>query len=389
MKSLGSALLITGTAIGAGMLGIPMATAQLGFTGASLLLVTIWGLSYFAALILLEVTLKTPGDRVHLNSLARYSLGRPGQIAAWICVLGLLYSLTVAYIAGASSILHAALENTVLEVPQWILATVFTAGLGSFVVTSHRATDLLNRSLFSIKTVLLAFVLAFCLPAVDLSLLEQGPINQGLFLSAAPVIFVSFGFHHIIPSLAQYNDNNQPRLKRIIFIGSLIPLLVYLLWEVIALGVLPREGAVSFAQIGEGNVGQFIESLSHLLHRPWLAALINGFANLALITSFLGVSLGLFDFLCDSLQVKSTEGIKRVGVGLLTYTLPLICALLIPTGFIQLLAYGGVFFALMAFVLPPLMLFALRRQGLAKGGWVIPLLVITAGLGCLTAIVLR
>jgi predicted membrane protein len=73
-------------------------------------------------------------------------------------------------------------------------------------------------------------------------------------------------------------------------------------------------------------------------------------------------------------------------VGVLTYALPLVCAIFVPTGFIQLLAYGGVFFAIMAFVLPPLMVFVLRRRGLSAtfttpGLWLVPVIVLLAGLG--------
>jgi tyrosine-specific transport protein len=382
MKTLGSALLISGTAIGAGMLGIPMATAGLGFVPSVILLVSIWLISYFAALIMLEVTLNTPGDKLHINSMARDTLGRFGQLTAWTCVLGLLYSLTVAYISGASSIL-----KTLIDLPQWILACVFTVVLGVFVIASHRAADLLNRSLFGIKTVLLIAVLAFCLPVVDVSLLKDMPVSQGLFLSAAPVIVVSFGFHHIIPSLAQYNQGNLSVLKRVILIGSVLPLIVYILWEMIALGLVPRNELV------DSDVGVFINSLSALLGKPWLSYVINGFANLALITSFLGVSLGLFDFLCDSLKVNVNRTSHRAGVGVITYLFPLICAIFIPTGFIQLLAYGGVFFAIMAFVMPPLMVFVLRRRGgvsvyQTPGLWAVPVMVLAAGLGVVGMILL-
>jgi tyrosine-specific transport protein len=213
------------------------------------------------------------------------------------------------------------------------------------------------------------------------------PVSQGLFLSAAPVIVVSFGFHHIIPSLAQYNQGNLSVLKRVILIGSILPLIVYILWEMIALGLVPRN------ELAGGDVGAFITGLSDLLNKPWLSVVINGFANLALITSFLGVSLGLFDFLCDSLKVNSARMSHRVGVGLVTYVFPLLCAIFIPTGFIQLLAYGGVFFAIMAFVMPPLMVFVLRRRGVVNiyqtpGLWAVPLMVLAAGLGVVGMILL-
>lgn len=375
MKILGSALLVSGTAIGAGMLGIPMATAGLGFTTSAAMLIGIWVLSYFAALLMLEVCVNTPGDKLHLNSLARETLGPLGQAVTWACVLGLLYSLTVAYIAGASSII-----KSTVNIPQWILATVFTVFLGSFVVVSHRAADLLNRFFFGIKTLLMIAVLIFCIPAVQLDLLSLISVSPGLVLSAAPVVFVAFGFHHVIPSLAQYNQGDLSTLKRVIFLGSLLPLIVYLLWQMISLGIaLPPEAL-------KGEVGVFISSLAHVLEQPWLGVAVNGFANFALITSFLGVTLGLFDFLCDSFKVKTERLSHRFGVGLVTFSLPLICAIFIPESFIQMLSFGGIFFAVMAFVMPPLMVFALRhRQGSetyrCPGSWIVPMIVMITGVG--------
>lgn len=384
-KTLGSALLITGTAIGAGMLGIPLATSSLGFLPTLCLLVLIWGFSYLAALILLEITLGVKGDNLHLNSMARQTLGRQGQFIAGLCVLGLLFSLTVAYIAGGSSILHAMLAQQLsTPPPQWLLSCLFTVVLGTFIFISHRATDLLNRGLFSFKTILLIVMLALCLPVVDVQKLMQTPVESTLFLSAAPVIFVSFGFHHIVPSLAQYNDNHIRTLKRIILIGSVLPLFIYILWLVMTLGILPVEGSVSFASLPAGDVGAFIVSLSTMLQKPWLIAIVNAFANIALITSFLGVTLGLFDFLCDIFNVETQRWSSRGLMAGLTFGIPLVFAIAHPSGFIRLLAYGGVFLAVMAFILPPLMLIKLRMENSnllyrAPGGWLVPLAVLIFG----------
>lgn len=385
-QMMGSALLITGTAIGAGMLGIPMATATLGFLPAALLLILVWLFSFSAGLLMLEVTLNLQGgDNLHLNAMAKNTLGRPGQITAWVCVIGLLYSLTVAYITGGESMLATLLSTQDIHISKPWLSTFFTVVLGSFVCISTRATDLLNRGLLAVKAVLVILLLSMCLPVVDITQVLSLPSTQSSFwLSAAPVIFVSFGFHHVIPSIAQYNHYQLPPLRRAILIGSAIPLLVYLAWLVITLGVLPREGQLSFAAIKGQNVGSFIHMFSLWLQKPILAHILNVFANIAIITSFLGVTLGLFDFLRDSLNVGHTGLPKRFGVALLTFGLPLIAAITYPGSFIQLLAYAGIFLAIMAFVLPPLMALRLRHLGRAthyqvRGGLLLPLAVIAFG----------
>lgn len=383
---MGSALLITGTAVGAGMLGIPMATANLGFIPAAFLLVVVWGFSFLAGLLMLEVTLNLQGtDNLHLNAMAKITLGRKGQVTAWICMIGLLYALTVAYISGGESMLTTLLAMFDVHVPKPLLATLFTVALGASIFISTRAADFANRIFLTIKALLILSLLVLCLPVVRLEQIFSTPsAGPHYWLAAAPVVFVSFGFHHVIPSLAQYNHNDLIALRRAIFIGSFTPLVVYLLWLLITLGVLPRTGSSSFETIGGENVGAFISTFSHSLQKPMLTGILNVFANIAIITSFLGVTLGLFDFLRDSFKVGHKDYSKRFGVALLTYGLPLLAAICYPGSFIQLLTYAGVFLAILAFVLPALMALRLRHLHQAKyyqvrGGRVLPIAVMVFG----------
>ena len=63
-KMIGSVLLIVGTAIGAGMLALPIATAQLGFAGSIILLFVSWFVMTGGAFLLLEVNLWMPPNRL-------------------------------------------------------------------------------------------------------------------------------------------------------------------------------------------------------------------------------------------------------------------------------------------------------------------------------------
>ena len=65
-KSLISAiLLIAGTSIGAGMLALPVSTAQLGFPSAVALMIISWYIMYISALLMLEANLNfAPGANI-------------------------------------------------------------------------------------------------------------------------------------------------------------------------------------------------------------------------------------------------------------------------------------------------------------------------------------
>ncbi|MCV5245702.1 tyrosine transporter TyrP, partial [Escherichia coli] len=82
---------------------------------------------------------------------------------------------------------------------------------------------------------------------------------------------------------------------------------------------------------------------------------------LALATSFLGVSLGLFDYLADMFQRKNSVG-GRLQSGIITFLPPLAFALFSPRGFVMALGYAGVALAVLALIMPALLVMKSRRE---------------------------
>ncbi len=58
---------------------------------------------------------------------------------------------------------------------------------------------MINRVLFALKIIALVIMLALLLPHAQGGYLLELPLQQGLVISALPVIFTSFGFHGSIP----------------------------------------------------------------------------------------------------------------------------------------------------------------------------------------------
>ena len=115
------------------------------------------------------------------------------------------------------------------------------------------------------------------------------------------MILTAFGFHIVIPSLAPYLNNDIKKLRTVLFWGSTLPLIIYLLWLASLFGNLPIYGENSFSLLAknQGSVGDMMIGINNQMQKPWLSGVLNTFAHLALITSFLGVTLSLFDFLRD------------------------------------------------------------------------------------------
>ena len=226
-KILGSMLIIAGTTIGAGMLALPIAAAGLGFSTASILLFSAWLLMTYTALLMLEVHQYAQVE-ASLNSLAKNLLGKKGQIIANAAMIFLFYALCAAYIAGGGAQLQIKLlEWSNVSLPSQLGAVVFAVLFGTVITLGTGAGDKINGILFTVKLITLASVFYMLSPFVQGKHLLEMPIEQGLILSAIPVVFTSFGFHGSIPSIVKYVGIDIKSLRKIMILGATLPLAIY------------------------------------------------------------------------------------------------------------------------------------------------------------------
>lgn len=359
-KILGSILVAAGTAIGAGMLALPLVSAGMGFAWAMVAFLAVWSVMWVSGLLTLEVTLAFKAPRNHYATMARATLGKTGKAVTLLAYLLLLYALISAYISGGGQMLEAAsLLLFEKSLPTWANALIFTGILGLVVSYGTRALDYANRGLFIGKLILLVLVFGLFLPQIDVySLLAQHQVQY--LWAALPVVITAFGFHIVIPSLALYLNEDPKALQKVLLFGSLLPLVIYLIWLGALLGTLPLSGEHSFSSLAQqgGSVSDLMLAINESGQSVWLSPALNLFAQVALITSFLGVSLGLFDFLQD----KKDKQPHRVRTALITFVPPLCVVLFYPKGFVQLLSYASIFVAIILVILPALMAYRLRRM---------------------------
>ncbi|MFC1503416.1 tyrosine transporter TyrP [Pseudomonadota bacterium] len=380
-KTFGSMLIIAGTTIGAGMLALPLASAGLGFTAATLTMFAIWALMIYTALLMLEVH-QHADQNATLHSLAHQLLGRKGQVIASFAMMFLFYALCAAYIAGGGDQLNDKLNNWMgLNVAPQVGVISFTLIIATAVSIGTHSVDIVNRILFTLKVIALAVMLGLLVPHVQGQHLVDMPVQNGLIISALPVIFTSFGFHGSIPSIVRYVGLDVKVLRKIMVIGSAVPLIIYILWQIASQGVLSQPDLMAST-----TLGSFISTLSEMLHNPLVSKSVSIFADLALATSFLGVSLGLFDFLSDILS-RDNQAKGRLQTALVTFIPPLGFALFYPQGFITALGYAAIALVILAIFLPVAMVNVQRKQQQAdlsyrvRGGT--PALVAVTGAGIL------
>ncbi|MCB1112307.1 MAG: tyrosine transporter [Chlamydiales bacterium] len=338
-RMIGGVLLVSGTTIGAAMLALPVSTGLAGFIPTACLFVGYWALMTYTALLMLEVTLWNKST-TNLVSMTYSTLGRWGESVAWVLYLFLLYSLTTAYMAGSSPIFRDVVRSaTGYLMPAWAGPLPLLLIFGIFVYQGTRAVDMINRILMIGLVVAFAAMVAIIAPSVEKKLLYH--IEWRYLVVSVSLVATSFGFHIIIPTLTAYMDHDVAKLRRAILIGSVIPLFVYMIWNGLALGVIPISGPDGIIN-GYTKGSNGVQLLTAILGTTQVTIIGRFFLFFAIVTSFLGVSLSLRDFLADGLGIEETPK-GRVVLYLLTFFPPLIVVWTSQRAFLSALEFAGAF----------------------------------------------
>ncbi len=353
IKMMGSSLIIAGTALGAGMLAIPMVLAQFGLLYGTLLMVLICFGTTYAALLLLEATIKAGGG-LGLNSIARKTLGKQGQLITNGLLYALLICLLMAYILGAGDLLSKLLSNFGVEITATTSQTVFTLLAGAVVASGTGVIDKLNRALFFVMLASLFATMAFLAPSMTQENLMQVTSHDHVdLIKTSAILFTSFGFMVVIPTLVSYNhEATDKQLRNMVIIGSLIPLVCYLCWLFAVVGNLSEEQFRSFENVSDLMAAFEAQS-------PWVGNVLSTFTGLALLTSFFGVAMALFN------QNKDMFNQNTAVTYCISFILPLAGSLLAADKFLQVLNYAGIILVFLAVFVPLVMVHKQRFMKVA------------------------
>ncbi len=358
-KLIGGILLIVGTSIGGGMLALPVSTAAAGMINSIVFLMLCWLVMTVGAFLVLEVNLRLPRGS-NMVSMAKATLGLPGQIIAWITYLFLLYTLLAAYISGGSDVFNGLLQRAHIFLPSWATSLLFTALFSFIIYSGIRAVDYVNRGLMFGKLGVYLLLVIIISPHVDVASLHGGSVRA--ITGSLMILLASFGFASIVPSLRDYFEDDVPSLRKVILLGSLIPLLCYIVWNAVIMGVVAREGDQGLLALmtSERPTSGLTDALSNVVQSQWITGFFGFFTSICMITAFLGVSLGLFDFLADGLKLKKA-GSQGKAILLLTFLPPLAVVLINPGIYLRAFSYAGICCVVLLLLLPTAMAWRGRK----------------------------
>ena len=353
-KQMGSVLLVAGTCIGAGMIALPMMLAQLGLIPSIILMLLMWGFSYYTALIGLELNLRA-GKGLTLGQLGRHFSGPIAESVGVLSIKLLSYALLAVYIYGSASILQKLLVTSTSSVS---IATWYAAGAILLLLLPIKLLDYVNRFLFIGLLIIVAILVVGLVSTMtfgELPLIAENYNHISVWKTIIPAIFTSFGFQIIFHTLTNYCHKDVKVLKKAFLWGSLIPAIVYIVWTSSILSVVHHKNPDFYQQmlLGKADVGDLIRELSNIAKWQSVQLLVWWISLLAIVTSVLGVGVGLCDSVKSMLSNSiSNTFIRNVISSVVTILPAYIVAVLVPNAFIAVLGFAGMILVVIAILQP-------------------------------------
>lgn len=231
-------LLIGGTSIGAGTLGLPVKAGLAGMLPSVAAMAAIWGLMLVPAWILSIEIIRSQPLVSDLPTLFQHKLGNVGK---WVAVIGypiIFYGILVSYLEGASSILFSLTPLPLTKSTWTVVFFLVVTGIIILGMESVRKGNTLAMMIMGI-------------PFIFLLLQTSRSVHPQYFAyadwhfvpSAIPIILCTFGFHVIIPSACRSLGWQFRRCWRALLIGTFLVFILNLLWVVVVIGALPLGGA--------------------------------------------------------------------------------------------------------------------------------------------------
>ncbi|TKB55329.1 amino acid permease [Ferrimonas aestuarii] len=360
----GGATIIAGTAIGAGMLSLPVMSAGMWFGWSMIILAICCFCAYSSAMYLAEANMNYHAGASYAT-MTKDTLGKPGMFASLGSVGFVSYILCYAYISGGSSVLASSIASGFgLEMANWQAGLLFGIVLGGIVLLGSRAVD--RVSTIMIGAMIISFLLSTGMLSAEVSSTtlfpEVGMADTMPFIwLGIPVLAISFGYHSTVPSVVKHYQKDFGKVRNAVLLGTILAMSIYTLWQLTILGTVERS---DFAQVVKdgGNVSAMIAAVGEAVDGQFIDTLLSFFAKFALASSFLGVALGLLDFMKDQLGLGDSARDTVIG-GAVTFLPPMVLGVVFPNGFITAIGYASLLASIFVFILPCAIALVLRRRG--------------------------
>jgi len=365
-STLHGVVLVASGAIGAGMFSLPIVSAGMWFAWAAVGMCVVWLVNLIANFLLLETNLHYRKG-ASFDTFVSDLLGPAWNFFNNLSIAFVMYILLYAYFSASGSIVDQSLAALfAIDNPLSRGASSLVFGLIIASIVWLGTSSVSRISLIF----LVAMVLAFGFSTTGMLLhIELGKLfiwgadstSYSPFIWAAlPYFVTSFACAGLVPSLVKHYDKDVVKVKASLIYGTLVSLIVYLLWLSGTFSTLDRSGFAPVIELG-GNIGDLVAALDENLENPKLGILIGYFSNFAITTSFLSIALGLFDYLADKFNFQDNAA-GRFKSAILTFAPAGLMSFFFPNGFILAIGYAGLVVIFSFFIVPVATAYNCRRR---------------------------
>ncbi|AUI66757.1 MULTISPECIES: aromatic amino acid transporter [Glaesserella] len=362
----GGACIIASVCVGAGMLGLPSAGAGAWTIWTILVMLLTMIMMTLSGWMLLE-SYKQYDLRASFNTVTKAVLGNQVNLINNLAVYFVGGILLYAYITSSGLILQ-----DLLGLDSKIASILFVLVFGAFVWHSTRAVDRISVILIVFMVLSFTFSIFGLTSNISLdTLFDTAKSETSEYTKYAmmmlPVALTSFGYHHSVSSMRAYYGEEK-KASRAILYGTLISLFLYLVWILSIFGNLPRD---QFAPIiaSDGNIDVLLKTLGGVIDSPHIKQALNAFSMAAILSSFIGVGLGVFDFLADFFKFENSKA-GRTKSWLVTFLPPLVLSVLFPFGFLKAIGYAGAVATIWTCIIPAILVYKVRQQNPNQQGFI-------------------
>ena len=314
---------LVGTIVGAGILAIPYVVAQSGFLFGFIITIVL-GLSFLLLNLMTgEIILRTK-EQHQLTGYAEKYLGAWGKRLMMFSMVFSIYGALTAYLIGEGETLKAIFK--------WgnplYYSIIFFVIAFIIIYKGIKATG--KAELFLIG-ILLTIVIAIGIVSYqDIDGQNLTTINLAKFFAPYGVILFALMGMPAVPEMQEVLENEKQKMKKAIVIGSIIPIIFYIHFALIVVGIIGLENF----EVLEPNQRIATIALS-IYSSPLFGMLANFIAVLSMFTSFLTLGIAMIE------MYEFDYSFSKPLALLLTFIIPLIITLLKLSTFIAVIAITG------------------------------------------------
>ncbi|MDR0695476.1 MAG: hypothetical protein LBF56_01730 [Holosporales bacterium] len=351
-KFLSSVFLISGTAIGAGVIALPLSAANLNliqivcFIGIGLFV------AYHSSCMTIDLNMHV-GESTGIAELSKRLSGKWAFAVSIASFYILSFALLSAYFSGITDTIEYC-----VNVSRPYITLLCGGGLASVLLVRLKMFDKLNALLFVILMLAL-MVITFVIYNFDVGALINTQFGSGDISHFIPIVFTSFGVQNICAHVCGYLEMDHTRIKRAFKIGVTIPAIVYIAWILTVLMSIQASDASFLEKVRSHEVGtgELVGFLCRNASLPMVSGIFKLLTFAAMATSAIGIGIGLLDSLRET-YIKT----KLLATGVVT-AVPLLVAILFPHAFISILSFGAMIATVFVVFMP---YFLLRRVAKEK-----------------------